>query len=132
MKLPVFKHMEPTLLKGLNAGFVLNYNLVDEDLYGIVTKDGDKYLENGYLGCLNAEGKIGAAVVGKPLFVHYTEPLVSLGGDENYAVNLTEGEIVRMVQLFPGDEFITNADIQDDDTDNSDADATPAVANTAG
>ena len=104
IKLPTYNYIEANNLKGLQPGFVVAQNdNVDEAL---LTEDG--MFENGKICALDATNKIVAGTTSsKALFIHYTEVLnTMLPGDEYFAVNVAE-ECPRLVQLIPGDEWMS-------------------------
>lgn len=103
--LPTFNYIEPNNLKGLQPGFVVAQNgNVDASLL----KEDTNFMENGKICTLDNTGKIVAGTAdSKVLFIHYTEPLNTVvNGDKYFAVN-TEEECPRLVQLIPGDEWMS-------------------------
>ena len=102
--LRTFNYIEPNNLKGLQPGFVVaQESRVDAGL--LVT--GTKFLENGKLCALSATGIVAATVDSKAIFIHYTEPLNTVyNSDKFFAVN-TDEECPRLVQLIPGDEWMS-------------------------
>lgn len=125
--LPKFNIIEPNNLKGLQPGFVVAqvepkgvYNsdgtLKNKAAVAAANKlinttiDGHYFVENGQLAQLTADGYIDYktnADETAPLFVTYTEEIVSFGGNfKYYAAEITH-DPARLVQLIPGDEFTT-------------------------
>ena len=112
--LPTFNYIEPNNLKGLQPGFVVAQ--VDNVKSDLLTKE--KFLENGKI--------CGVSVVGgkpeihaftsadKTMYIHYTEPLNTIvDADKYFAVNVNV-EAPRLVQLIPGDEWMSTEDLGDD------------------
>ena len=102
-RLAKFDYIEPNNLKGLQPGFVVaQEDKVDASLL----KEG--MFENGKICKLTADG-IKPVVQGDtcPVFIHYTEPLNTIyNSDKFFAVNVAE-ECPRLVQLIPGDEWMS-------------------------
>ena len=107
--LPTFHVVEPNNLKGLQPGFVVVQMEVKNGCS--LLKNG--LFENGHICCIGADG-IDIWAAGKPMFIHFTEPLNTIvNSDKYFAVN-TKEECPRLVQLIPGDEWTT--DIKPTDT----------------
>ena len=106
--LPKYKQVEPNNLKGLQPGFVVSQMEVAEAAKADITVGGQgKFMENGVLCSISKDGII-KAVEGSPVFLHFTEELLTLPvGKKYFAVNLEE-ENPRLVQLIPGDEWMTD------------------------
>ena len=106
--LPKFNYIEPNNLKGLQPGFVVaQEDRVDESLL----KKG--MFENGKLCTLSVNGIVPAEEGSKAIFIHYTEPLNTiLNSDQYFAVDL-KVECPRLVQLIPGDEWMSTEDLGD-------------------
>ena len=104
--LPKFNYIEPNNLKGLQPGFVVaQEDRVDE----ILLKNG--MFENGKLCALSVNGIVPAEEGSKAIFIHYTEPLNTiLNSDQYFAVDL-KVECPRLVQLIPGDEWMSTEDL---------------------
>ena len=104
--LPKFNYIEPNNLKGLQPGFVVDQeDRVDESLL----KNG--MFENGKLCALSVNGIVPAEEGSKAIFIHYTEPLNTiLNSDQYFAVDL-KVECPRLVQLIPGDEWMSTEDL---------------------
>ena len=109
--LPRYHQLEPNNLKGLLPGFVVSQMDVaasaKETLCVKNTVMNTYHLENGVICAISAEG-IKAPAAGDVLFINYTEPLNTiLDSPKFYAVNVDE-ECPRLVQLMPGDEWMTD------------------------
>ena len=104
--LPKFNYIEPNNLKGLQPGFVVaQEDRVDASLLT------NGMFENGKLCTLSADGIVPAAEDSKAIFIHYTEPLNTiLNSDQYFAVDL-KVECPRLVQLIPGDEWMSTEDL---------------------
>ena len=101
--LPKFNYIEPNNLKGLLPGFVVAQ---EERVAEGLLKDG-KFFENGKICALTADGIVAATGAEKALFIHFTEPLNTIrNSDQYFAVNV-ENECPRLVQLIPGDEWMS-------------------------
>lgn len=106
--LPKFGYIEPNNLKGLQPGFVVAQMPVAESASALTVKGEGKYMENGTICAISAEGIIAPTAESKALFICYSEPLNTLvDSDQYYAVNLKE-ECPRLVQLIPGDEWMAS------------------------
>ena len=116
--LPTYQQIEANNLKGLQPGFVVAQMEVAEaakdDLLVAARAGGDKVMfENGHICAISAAGIIKAVGNEKALFIHYTEPLNTLfDGAKFFAVN-TKNECGRLVQLIPGDEWMSDMDPED-------------------
>lgn len=112
--LPTYHQLEPNNLKGLQPGFVVAQMEVKEGF--TLLKDGlngAKLFENGHLCSISEEG-ICEWAEGKPLFIHFTEEINTvLPSNKYFAVNVAE-ENPRLVQLIPGDEWMTDIDYETD------------------
>lgn len=102
--LPVFRYIEPNNLKGLQPGFVVaQMEKVAEELL-----TNSKFFANGAICAISAEGIVKATGEERALFIHYTEPLNTIyNSDKFFAVNVEE-ECPRLVQLIPGDEWMSS------------------------
>ena len=69
-----------------------------------------KFIENGVICSLDKDGHVVNAVANSPMFLHYTEELnCDYDAKNMFAVECEEGETyLRLIQLFPGDEFVTD------------------------
>lgn len=100
-----FNQIEANNLKGLQPGFVVAQMPVAEDAKAELAPDG--MMANGHL-CTISKAGIVKAEAGKPVFLHYTEPLnTMIDGARFFAVDI-EAEYPRLVQLIPGDEWMTD------------------------
>ena len=100
--LRTFNYIEPNNLKGLQPGFVVAQ---ESRVASGLLVEGTKFLENGKLCTLTADGIEAATASSKAIFIHYTEPLNTVyNSDKFFAVN-TDEECPRLVQLIPGDEW---------------------------
>lgn len=105
-RMPKYAHIEPNNLKGLQAGFVVAQMPVADSAKDALTTDG--MMENGTICDISVDGIIAPTTTSKNLFICYNEPLNTVyGGDEFYAVDLAE-EHARLVQLMPGDEWMSS------------------------
>lgn len=105
--LPKFGYIEPNNLKGLQSGFVVAQMPVADSAKETITVEGKgKYMENGTICDISADGIVAPSMKSKNLFICYSEPLNTvIDAAELYAVNLNE-EHARLVQLVPGDEWM--------------------------
>jgi len=104
--LPTYHQVEPNNLKGLQPGFVVAQMNVAESATATLAPNG--MMENGRICGISADGIVPAGSETKVLFIHYTEPLNTLfDGDRFFAVNVEE-ECPRLVQLIPGDEWMSD------------------------
>ena len=114
--LPKFNYIEPNNLKGLQPGFVVaQEERVAEGLLNAEYKVDGKavYFENGKICALTANGIVAATGEEKALFIHFTEPLNTIrDSDQYFAVNVND-ECPRLVQLIPGDEWMSTEDLGD-------------------
>ena len=106
--LPKFNYIEPNNLKGLQPGFVVaQEERVAEDLL----KDG--MFENGKICALTKDGIVAATGEERALFIHYTEPLNTIRNSDQYFAVEVAKECPRLVQLIPGDEWMSTEDLGD-------------------
>ena len=109
--LPTYHQVEPNTLKGLQPGFVVAQMNVAESATATLLKNG--MMENGLICGITKDGIVPAGSETSVLFIHYTEPLNTLfKGDRFFAVNVKE-ECPRLVQLIPGDEWMSDMDPED-------------------
>ena len=113
--LPKFNYIEPNNLKGLQPGFVVAQV---EDVDSSLLKDG--MMENGKICALEMKDHskeqdgsdmrltiVPATKDHAVLYVHYTEPLNTIyNSDKFFAVDV-KNECPRLVQLIPGDEWMS-------------------------
>ena len=115
--LPQFNYIEPNNLKGLQPGFVVaQEERVAAGLLNADYKvDGEAvYFENGKICALTADGIVAATGSERALFIHFTEPLNTIyNSDKFFAVNVKH-ECPRLVQLIPGDEWMSTEDLGED------------------
>ena len=109
--LPKFNYIEPNNLKGLLPGFVVAQ---EDRVDGELLKDG-KFFENGKICTLTADGILPATSEDRVLFIHFTEPLNTIkNSDQYFAVNV-KNECPRLVQLIPGDEWMSTEKLEADE-----------------
>lgn len=115
--LPKFKQIEPDNLLGLTMGYVLAQRPTKytDGTYGVktVTYGDAKFIENGILCALDADGKVvDAEGTEKQLFIHFTEELNTvIEGRKYFAVEGNGDEtFLRLVALVPGSEWTTNVE----------------------
>ena len=102
-----FNQIEANNLKGLQPGFVVAQMPVSDSMKETFPSEHKGMMCNGYLCTISKEGII-PAEPGKPVFIHYTEPINTiLDGAKYFAVDI-ESEYPRLVQLIPGDEWMTD------------------------
>lgn len=107
--LPTYHQVEPNNLKGLQAGFVVAQMEIADSAKSTLAPKG--MFENGHICAISADGIIEGTADSKALFIHYTEPLNTVvKGDKYFAVNTAE-ECGRLVQLIPGDEWMSDMEI---------------------
>lgn len=105
--LPTYHQVEANNLKGLLPGFVVAQMEIAPSATGALL-DANGMFENGHICGISADGIIPAGSDTKVLFIHYTEPLNTLfNGAKFFAVN-TKNECGRLVQLIPGDEWMSD------------------------
>ena len=104
--LPTFNYIEVNNLKGIHPGFVVAQMEVAESAKTTLLKD-NKFFENGKICTISKDGIVAGAADSNALFIHYTEPLNTVANSDKYfAVDVTE-ECPRLVQLIPGDEWMS-------------------------
>lgn len=110
--LPTFDYIEPNNLKGLQPGFVVAQMPVAETASALLKDvNGVKFMENGTICAISAEGIVAPTAETKNLFICYSEPLNTMfKEDKFYAVNVKE-EYPRLVQLIPGDEWMATKEL---------------------
>lgn len=105
-KLPTYHQVEANNLKGLQAGFVVAQMDIAETAKTALLKDG--MFENGHICAITKDGIVKATGEEKALFIHYTEPLNTVfDAAKFFAVDVTK-ECGRLVQLIPGDEWMSD------------------------
>ena len=65
------------------------------------------FFENGKICALSADGIVAGAADSKALFIHYTEPLNTVYESDKFFAVDTRTECPRLVQLIPGDEWMS-------------------------
>lgn len=110
--LPRFHQVEPNNLKALQPGFVVSQMEVakdaEEDLLTVNPVTGAKLMENGVICAISADGIVAPTGDENYLFISYTDPLnTMINSAKFFAVNVAE-ENPRLVQLVPGDEWMTD------------------------
>lgn len=112
--LPKFEQIEVNNLKGLQPGFVVAQMPVKEGCAYIKDVNGVKYFENGHICAISVDGIKVPEASDKVLFISYNDPINTIfKGAKLYATNLEE-ENVRLVQLIPGDEWMSTIDYEND------------------
>lgn len=110
--LPKFNYIEPNNLKGLQPGFVVAQE--ERVAEALCKKVGDKFFfENGKLCTLTADGIVAATAESKVVFIHFTEPLNTINNSDQYFAVERNVECPRLVQLIPGDEWMSTEDLGD-------------------
>jgi hypothetical protein len=113
--LPTFHQIEPNNLKGLQAGMVVAQMGVKDGctLVNKTARAGFKFLENGHLCSISAAG-VDIWAADTPMFIVFNEELLTtVQGHKYYATDL-DAEDPRLVQLFPGDEWMSDIDYDTD------------------
>lgn len=123
--LPKFKQLEVNNLKGLQPGFVVaQMNVAQSEINKaastgtLVKKLGDGedthfFVENGRLCQISADGIKAADGTEKTLFIAYNDPLHLVTRHYNHYATDIADEDVRLVQLIPGDEWMSDIDPDD-------------------
>lgn len=112
--LPVYNFIEPNNLKGLQPGFVVAQMEVKPSCTLLKNERGNKMFENGHICSISKDG-IDLWSAGSTMFIHFTEPLNTiLPSDKYFAVNVAN-ENPRLVQLIPGDEWMSTIDYENDE-----------------
>lgn len=111
--LPVYNFIEPNNLKGLQPGFVVAQMEVKPSCTLLKDERGNKMFENGHICSISKDG-IDLWSAGSTMFIHFTDPLNTiLPSDKYFAVNVAN-ENPRLVQLIPGDEWMSTIDYEND------------------
>ena len=111
--LPVYNFIEPNNLKGLQPGFVVAQMEVKPSCTLLKDERGKKMFENGHICSISKDG-IDLWSAGSTMFIHFTDPLNTiLPSDKYFAVNVAN-ENPRLVQLIPGDEWMSTIDYEND------------------
>ena len=112
--LPVYNFIEPNNLKGLQPGFVVAQMEVKPSCTLLKDERGKKMFENGHICSISKDG-IDLWSAGSTMFIHFTDPLNTiLPSDKYFAVNVAN-ENPRLVQLIPGDEWMSTIDYENDE-----------------
>ena len=112
--LPVYNFIEPNNLKGLQPGFVVAQMEVKPTCTLLKDERGKKMFENGHICSISKDG-IDLWSAGSTMFIHFTDPLNTiLSSDKYFAVNVAN-ENPRLVQLIPGDEWMSTIDYENDE-----------------
>ena len=110
--LPRFKVFEMNNLTGLRNGHILANMKADMENIAAVTVGTNKYIENGIILGLDAEGTVSNydAAKHKVPFVHFTEELLTYFNELNlYAEPVVDGVVYpRCIGLYVGDTFTTD------------------------
>ena len=110
-RLPTYHQIEANNLKGLQPGCVVAQMDIAEAAKTDLLKDG--MFENGRICAITADGIVKGTADAKALFIHYTEPLNTIyNGAKFFAVDVSK-ECGRLVQLIPGDEWMSDMEPQD-------------------
>ena len=110
--LPTFKVFEMNNLAGLRNGHILANMKADIENIASVTAGGNKYIENGLILGLDAEGTVSNydATKHKQPFVHFTEELLTYFNELRLYAEPVVDDVVypRCIGLYVGDTFTTN------------------------
>lgn len=110
--LPTYHQIEANNLKGLQPGFVVAQMEIAPSATGDLLSSNGMF-ENGHICGISAEGIVKATGSERALFIHYSEPLNTLfNGAKFFAIN-PENECGRLVQLIPGDEWMSDMKPED-------------------
>ena len=110
--LPTYHQIEANNLKGLQPGFVVAQMEIAPSATGDLLSENGMF-ENGHICGISADGIVKATGEERALFIHYSEPLNTLfNGAKFFAIN-PENECGRLVQLIPGDEWMSDMDPED-------------------
>ena len=110
--LPNYHQIEANNLKGLQPGFVVAQMEIAESAKADLLDENGMF-ENGHICAISKDGIVKATGEEKALFIHYTEPLNTLfDSPRKFAVDV-ENECGRLVQLIPGDEWMSDMDPED-------------------
>lgn len=104
--LPTYTVVEPNNLKGLQSGFVVSQMEVAESAKTELAPKG--MMANGCICAITKDGIVKATGEEKALFIHYTEPLNTLLNSDKYFAVEIANENPRLVQLIPGDEWMSD------------------------
>lgn len=107
--LPTYHQVEPNNLKGLQAGLVVAQMDIAPAATGALLSNG--MFENGHICGISADGIVAAGSDTKALFLHYSEPLLTVFPGEKFFAIDPENECGRLVQLMPGDEWMSDMEV---------------------
>ena len=105
--LPKFKVLEPNNLTGLRNGHVLAQMEAAETLASI-TVGGARFIQNGTIASLDADGKVGNYVAGTQPFVIFNEEIGYILQDPKYYATQVGVECPRAIALYVGDTITTD------------------------
>lgn len=110
--LPTFKVFEVNNLVGLRNGHILAQMAADINNIATVTAGDNKYVENGIILGLDADGTVSNFDPAKHdmPFVHYTEEILTYFNELRLYAELVKDGVVypRCIGLYVGDTFTTN------------------------
>lgn len=123
--LPKYHQIEANNLKGLQPGFVVaqmpfkaNDDLLKakNNVVGSADETVGHVIANGHIVTISKDGLCSVSAAGDPLFITYSEPMIRFGEGNHYAFYATDlnEEYVRAVQLIPGDEWMSDIDLLDE------------------
>lgn len=115
--LPTFNYIEVNNLKGLQPGFVVAQMEVADSAKATLLVD-NKFFENGKICAISANGIVAGTADDKALFIHYTEPLNTVANSDKYFAVDVDEECPRLVQLIPGDEWMSTEKLEEDEDEN--------------
>lgn len=108
--LPTYHQVEPSNLKGLQAGLVVAQMELDPSATTLLTNG---MFENGHICGIGPNGIVAADETTDALFIHFSEPLnTSFRAEKHFAINPNH-ECGRLVQLMPGDEWVSDMEVSD-------------------
>lgn len=111
-RLPKYHQVEANNLKGLQPGFVVaQMEIASSAEDDLLSEDG--MFENGHICAISKDGIVKAVGTEKALFLHYTEPLNTIYDSPKFFAVDPANECGRLVQLIPGDEWMSDMDPED-------------------
>lgn len=110
--LPKYHQVEANNLKGLQPGFVVAQMEIAESAKGDLLDENGMF-ENGHICAISKDGIVKATGEEKALFIHYTEPLNTIYDSPKFFAVDVANECGRLVQLIPGDEWMSDMDPED-------------------
>ena len=105
--LPKFKVLEPNNLTGLRNGHMLAQMEAAESLASVTIGDA-RFIQNGVIASLDADGKVGNYIAGTQPFVVYNEEIGYVLPDHKYYATPVGEECPRAIALYVGDTITTN------------------------